>query len=74
MEEMSGDAANFVLDALPGDPAWLVHPVCVIGRYISFAEKHLCARGGSLRRSALLLTASAVLLTMAAICAAALML
>ena len=59
-------AIGFALDALLGDPEWLLHPVCVIGRYISFAEKRLRARGGNLRKSALLLTASTVLLTMAA--------
>ena len=57
---------GFALDALLGDPAWLLHPVCIIGSYISFAEKRLRARGGNLRKSALLLTASTVLLTMAA--------
>ena len=40
--------------------------VCIIGSYISFAEKRLRARGGNLRKSALLLTVSTVLLTMAA--------
>lgn len=59
-------AIGFALDALLGDPAWLLHPVCLIGSYISFAERLLRARGGNLRRSALLLTASTVLLTMAA--------
>ncbi|MGN0775381.1 MAG: adenosylcobinamide-phosphate synthase CbiB [Candidatus Ventricola sp.] len=59
-------ALGFALDALLGDPEWLLHPVCVIGSYISFAEKRLRARGGNLRKSALLLTASTVLLTMAA--------
>ena len=59
-------ALGFALDALLGDPAWLLHPVCIIGSYISFAEKRLRARGGNLRKSALLLTASTVLLTMAA--------
>ena len=59
-------AIGFALDALLGDPQWLLHPVCVIGRYISFAEKRLRARGGNLRRNALLLTASTVLLTMVA--------
>jgi len=57
---------GFVLDLLLGDPEWLYHPVCLIGKYISFAEKKLRMRGGNLRRSAVLLTASAVLLTMAA--------
>ena len=59
-------AVGFALDALLGDPAWLLHPVCIIGSYISYAEKRLRARGGNLRKSALLLTASTVLLTMAA--------
>ena len=57
-------AIGFALDLLLGDPAWLYHPVCLIGRYIAFAEKKLRARGGNLRRSAVLLTASTVLLTM----------
>lgn len=57
---------GFALDALLGDPAWLLHTVCIIGSYISFAEKRLRARGGNLRKSALLLTVSTVLLTMAA--------
>lgn len=56
---------GFALDGLLGDPAWLYHPVCVIGKYISFMEKRLRARGGNLRRSALVLTASTVLLSMA---------
>lgn len=57
---------GFGLDLLLGDPEWLYHPVCLIGRYISFMEKRLRARGGDLRRSAVFLTASTVLLTMAA--------
>lgn len=56
---------GFALDGLLGDPAWLYHPVCVIGKYISFMGKRLRARGGNLRRSALVLTASTVLLSMA---------
>ncbi len=51
------------LDLLLGDPAWLYHPVCVIGKYISWCEGRLRARGGSLRKSAVWLTASTVLLT-----------
>ena len=58
--------AGFLLDLLLGDPEWLYHPVRLIGKYISFAEKHLRARGGNLRKSAVLMTASTVLLTMAA--------
>ena len=55
---------GFVLDLLLGDPAWLYHPVCIIGKYISFLEKKLRKRGGNLRISAVFLTASTVLLTM----------
>ena len=32
---------GFLLDALFGDPAWLPHPVVLIGRCISALEKHL---------------------------------
>ena len=31
----------FVLDALLGDPVWLYHPIRVIGKWISLAEKFL---------------------------------
>ena len=55
---------GFLLDLLLGDPEWLYHPVRLIGRYISFAEKRLRARGGDLRKSAVILTSSTVLLTM----------
>lgn len=55
--------AGSALDLLLGDPAWLYHPVCVIGKYISWCEKRLRARGGNLRKSAVWLTASTVLLT-----------
>lgn len=58
---------GFVLDLLLGDPDWLYHPVCIIGRYIAFAEKKLRARGRNLRVSAVFLTISTVLLTMAAV-------
>lgn len=58
--------AGCTLDLLLGDPAWLYHPVCIIGKYISWCEKKLRARGGDLRRSAVLLTASTVLITTAA--------
>ena len=56
--------AGFLLDLLLGDPEWLYHPVRLIGKYISIAEKRLRARGGNLRKSAVLLTGSTVLLTM----------
>ena len=59
--------AGYLLDLLLGDPEWLYHPVRLIGKYISFAEKHLRKRGGNLRISALILTASTTLLTMAAV-------
>ena len=58
--------AGYLLDLLLGDPEWLYHPVRLIGKYISFAEKRLRERGGNLRISALILTVSATLLTMAA--------
>lgn len=58
---------GFILDLLLGDPAWLYHPVCIIGKYISWMEKKLRARGGDLRKSAVFLTASTVVLTMLAV-------
>ena len=59
--------AGYLLDLLLGDPEWLYHPVRLIGKYISFAEKRLRKQGGNLRISALILTASTTLLTMAAV-------
>lgn len=64
--------AGFLLDLIIGDPEGWPHPVIWIGRYISFMEKKLRKRGGNLRASALWLTASTVLLSMAA-CAAVLL-
>lgn len=58
---------GFVLDLLLGDPAWLYHPVCIIGKYISWMEKKLRRRGGNLRKSAVFLTFSTVLLAMAVV-------
>ena len=58
---------GFLLDCLLGDPEGLYHPVRVIGKYISWLEKRLRTRGGNLRKSALWLTASTVLFTMAAV-------
>ena len=58
--------AGYLLDLLLGDPEWLYHPVRLIGKYISFAEKRLRERGRNLRISALILTVSTTLLTMAA--------
>ncbi|MBR4234797.1 MAG: cobalamin biosynthesis protein CobD [Clostridia bacterium] len=51
------------IDLVLGDPEWLYHPVRLIGRFISFAEKKLRARGGDLRKSAVVLTSSTVLVT-----------
>ena len=58
---------GFVLDLLLGDPSWLYHPVCIIGKYIGWMEKKLRRRGGNLRKSAVFLTASTVLLTIVAL-------
>lgn len=55
---------GFILDLIIGDPDGWTHPVIWIGKYISFAEKKLRKRGGNLRRSAVILTASTVLITM----------
>ena len=57
--------AGFLLDLLLGDPEWLYHPVRLIGKYISFAEKRLRSRGGDLRKKAVILTGSTIFLTMA---------
>ncbi len=58
--------AGLLLDLLLGDPEWLYHPVRLIGKLITFLEKRLRARGGNLRRSAVVLTAVTVGSTMAA--------
>ncbi len=55
---------GWLLDWAFGDPQWLMHPVRLIGAYIGFCEKKLRARGGNLRRSAIWLASSTVLLTM----------
>ena len=57
--------AGYLLDLLLGDPEWLYHPVRLIGGLISRLEKRLRARGGNLRRSAVILTVTTVLVTMA---------
>ena len=57
--------AGFILDLLLGDPEWLYHPVRLIGGLISRLEKHLRAKGGDLRRSAVILTVTTVLVSMA---------
>ena len=58
--------AGLLLDLLLGDPEWLYHPVRLIGKLISGLEKRFRARGGNLRRSAVVLTAVTVGSTMAA--------
>ena len=55
---------GFILDLILGDPEWLYHPVCIIGKFISHLEKRLRARGGNLRVSAVILTAFTVIVTM----------
>jgi len=55
---------GFVLDLIVGDPEGWTHPVIWIGKWISFAEKKLRKRGGNLRRSAVALTVSTVLIAM----------
>ena len=57
---------GYGIDLMLGDPEWLYHPVCLIGRFISFMEKKLRTRGGDLRKSAVLLTASTVLVSASA--------
>ena len=57
--------AGYMLDLLLGDPEWLYHPVRLIGKLIAWLEKRLRARGGNLRRSAVILTAVTVLAAMA---------
>ncbi|MDO4305657.1 MAG: adenosylcobinamide-phosphate synthase CbiB [Eubacteriales bacterium] len=34
-------AAGFIIDLIVGDPRWLYHPVCLIGKLISFLEKRI---------------------------------
>ena len=60
---------GYVLDLMIGDPDGWTHPVIWIGKWISFAEKRLRRRGGDLRRSALILTGSTVIIAM--LCTAA---
>ena len=58
------------IDLILGDPQWLRHPVRIIGSFISAMEARL-RRGGNLRRNAVALTASTVIVTAA--CAAAIL-
>ncbi len=55
--------AGYLLDLVLGDPEWLYHPVRLIGKYISFAERRLRRHGGNLRGSAVIMTVSTVLMT-----------
>ena len=55
-----------MLDLLIGDPEWFYHPVRLIGKYISFAEKRAKSGSpdsGTLRRRAIWVQLSTVLLT-----------
>ncbi len=56
-------ACGFLLDCILGDPEWLYHPVRLIGRFISFTERRLRARGGNLFVSGCILTSLTVLVT-----------
>lgn len=59
--------AGFLLDLLLGDPAWIYHPIRVIGNLISYLEKKLYVEGGDQkilqRRGALLWIGTAGLST-----------
>ena len=61
---------GFLMDLVIGDPEGWPHPVIWIGKWISFMEKKLRKRDGNLRRWALVLTASTVLIAMAVTAAA----
>ena len=41
MQIVFAAAGGFVLDLLLGDPAWLPHPVVLMGRCITFLEPRL---------------------------------
>ncbi len=58
--------AGLALDFVLGDPENWPHPVIWMGRYIARMEKKLRARGGKLRRGAVLLALSTVALSMGA--------
>ena len=57
---------GYLLDLWIGDPEGWPHPVIWIGKYIARTEARLRVRGGNLRAGAVRLTASTVLLSMAA--------
>ena len=57
---------GFLLDLLIGDPEGWPHPVIWIGKLIAALEKKLRARGGHLRASAVILTATTRRVSMAA--------
>lgn len=61
--------AGFALDLVFGDPAWLPHPVVIMGKYISWFERAVRPRfpktPSGERRSGALLAASLPLLTLA---------
>ena len=58
--------AGALIDLIVGDPEWFYHPVRLIGKYISFAEKRAKRdnpASWTLRRRAVLVAVSTVLLT-----------
>ena len=61
---------GFVLDLIIGDPQGWTHPVSWIGKWISFVEKKLRARGGNLRVWAVVLTGVTVGISMTVTAAA----
>lgn len=43
---LSACAAGFIMDFFFGDPSWIYHPVCMIGKLITFCEKRLRSLSG----------------------------
>lgn len=41
MQILLACTAGAILDFMFGDPRWLYHPVCLIGKWIGFLEKHM---------------------------------
>ncbi len=74
MELAAVAAASLLLDALLGDPAWMPHPVVLMGKCITALERHLRARFGASeqgeRRAGFVLAAVLPLGTLLLSCAA----
>ena len=51
---MAAVATGFCLDLLIGDPRFLVHPVCLMGRLVAFLERHWNRGGARLQKGILL--------------------